>query len=168
MSLYPTPAPCPSILHLLHVPLSYTGFVFLFLAPAFLSCLGIFHLLLRAWSVLYVYIISGIRHLQKIADTSALKSIGTKPLGRHHPGCRDHTYDTDDYWICYIRHNSMTVYHPTSTCKMGSPDDPTTVVDSKLRYITVFGESIHANFPAFFLPFSLIKLMILVFSGYSR
>ena len=95
-----------------------------------------------------VHIISGIRHLQKIADTSALKSIGTKPLGRHHPGCREHTYNTDDYWICYIRHNSMTVYHPTSTCKMGSAADPTSVVDSKLRYITVFGESIHANCPA--------------------
>ena len=70
-----------------------------------------------------------------IEKTAALKSIGAKPLGRHHTGCRQHTYNTDDYWRCYIKYNSMTVYHPTSTCKMGRPEDPTTVVDSKLRYL---------------------------------
>ena len=35
----------------------------------------------------------------------------------------------------YVRHFANTVYHPVGTCKMGSQDDDTAVVDAKLRYV---------------------------------
>jgi len=33
----------------------------------------------------------------------------------------------------YVHKNSVTVYHPVGTCKMGRVDDPTTVVDARGR-----------------------------------
>ena len=36
--------------------------------------------------------------------------------GKQDPGCKDHKYRSDDYWRYYIRHNTLTVYHPTTTC----------------------------------------------------
>jgi len=53
---------------------------------------------------------------------------------RDFPGICDKTiFDTDEYWECLVRHYTVTVYHPTSTCRMGAISDPTSVVDSKLR-----------------------------------
>ena len=48
-------------------------------------------------------------------------------------------YDSDEFWEWIIRHFNLTVYHPVGTCKMGSVDDPTTVVDPKLRVKGVEG-----------------------------
>ena len=44
----------------------------------------------------------------------------------------------DDEWSdenleAFARHYSWTLYHPTSTCKMGAIDDPKAVVDPQLR-----------------------------------
>jgi choline dehydrogenase len=38
---------------------------------------------------------------------------------------------SDDDLLDYVRRRGSTVYHPTSTCRMGS--DPTAVVDARLR-----------------------------------
>ncbi|KAK3102353.1 hypothetical protein FSP39_010753 [Pinctada imbricata] len=49
------------------------------------------------------------------------------------PGCTKHKIPSDEYLECYIRNFAQTVYHPTTTCRMGKTDDPTTVVGSDLR-----------------------------------
>ena len=77
--------------------------------------------------------VAGIKRLERMEKTEGFKSIGARFWNRHHPGCKDYEYRSNDYWRCYIRHNTLTVYHPTTTCKMGSKNDPSTVVDSKLR-----------------------------------
>jgi choline dehydrogenase-like flavoprotein len=41
--------------------------------------------------------------------------------------------ESDEYIREYIKSRAVTIYHPTSTCKMGPSEDPTTVVDSRLR-----------------------------------
>jgi choline dehydrogenase len=41
------------------------------------------------------------------------------------------TIDSDEQLLEYARRRGGTVYHPTSTCKMGS--DPMAVVDAELR-----------------------------------
>ena len=48
-------------------------------------------------------------------------------------------YDSDEFWEWIIRHFLMAVYHPVSTCKMGSVDDPSAVVDPRLRVKGVEG-----------------------------
>jgi choline dehydrogenase-like flavoprotein len=42
---------------------------------------------------------------------------------------------SDDDLLAFIRQYGETIYHPVGTCRMGSPDDPNTVVDPELRVI---------------------------------
>ncbi len=78
-------------------------------------------------------IIAGIRFLQKYADTETFRNIGAKVIDKgSHPSCTQHKYDSDEYWKCFIRHNTLPGYHSTSTCKMGK-SYKSSVVDSQLR-----------------------------------
>ena len=43
------------------------------------------------------------------------------------PHCQKQAFLSDSYWECFVRHLTMTMYHPVGTCALGS------VVDSKLR-----------------------------------
>lgn len=91
--------------------------------------------LTKAWAILTqssLYL-PGIRFQQKYVETKAFKDFGVKLIETHRPGCEHFTYDSDNYWRCVIRAESVTMFHPTSTCKMGRKDDNTTVVDSQLR-----------------------------------
>ena len=75
----------------------------------------------------------------KLADTEAFKSIGASPqdpFDVYTPHCDGYPQNSDEYWICRIKHYTYTVYHPTSTCRMGSKNDPTAVVDPQLRWVT--------------------------------
>jgi choline dehydrogenase len=47
--------------------------------------------------------------------------------------------ETDDQIDAFIREHSESAYHPCGTCKMGSPDDPTAVVDHHCRVIGIEG-----------------------------
>jgi len=48
-------------------------------------------------------------------------------------------YDSDEFWEWIIRQFLTSVFHPVGTCKMGSMDDPSTVVDPRLRLKGVEG-----------------------------
>ena len=68
--------------------------------------------------------------------TKTLQRIGAEPHTeiRRHAECKvKHLHDSDDYWECVIRAMAITVYHPTSTCRMGAEDDVRAVVDPQLR-----------------------------------
>lgn len=74
-----------------------------------------------------------------LAKTEAFKNVGTKFYDAVFPGCETYTPWTDDYWACFIRHYSQTIYHPAGTCKMGPSSDRTAVVDPQLRVYGVKG-----------------------------
>ena len=42
-------------------------------------------------------------------------------------------YDSDDFWRWYVKCPTLTIFHPVGMCKMGDPNDPTTVVNSQLK-----------------------------------
>ena len=44
---------------------------------------------------------------------------------------------TDDELLDFARRNASTAYHLSGTCKMGTANDPTAVVDEQLRVIGV-------------------------------
>uniref|UniRef100_T1PFB8 GMC oxidoreductase n=1 Tax=Musca domestica TaxID=7370 RepID=T1PFB8_MUSDO len=69
----------------------------------------------------------------KLPETKAFKERETALYKIDLPACNSLTYQSDDYWRCYIRHMTTTVYHPVGTTKMGPSSDPTTVVDWRLR-----------------------------------
>jgi choline dehydrogenase len=69
--------------------------------------------------------IDGIRALRKILAAPALKSYCVEEV---YPGVKA---ASDEELLDYCRKTGSTVYHPTSTCRMGN--DPLAVVDQRLR-----------------------------------
>ena len=69
--------------------------------------------------------VAGLRALRRILAAPALAPF---IAAEHDPGpaCA-----SDDDLLDFARRKGSTVYHPTSTCRMG--DDPTAVVDARLR-----------------------------------
>ncbi|ODN01925.1 Glucose dehydrogenase [FAD, quinone] [Orchesella cincta] len=54
-------------------------------------------------------------------------------------GCEKLRFKSDEYWECFARHLTITVFHPSGTCAMGKLTNPETVVDSSLRVKGVRG-----------------------------
>jgi len=69
--------------------------------------------------------VEGLKILRKILQAPALSSYVTEEID---PGPK---VSTDEELLNYCRQRGSTVYHPTSTCRMGS--DPLAVVDQRLR-----------------------------------
>ncbi|XP_021368451.1 glucose dehydrogenase [FAD, quinone]-like [Mizuhopecten yessoensis] len=85
--------------------------------------------------------IAGVRFTEKMVGTDSLKSIGmdvNSPI-LYHKMCSVHEFRSDKFWECFVRHFTLTVYHPTSTCRMGGKDDPSAVVDPQLRVKGISG-----------------------------
>ena len=73
----------------------------------------------------------------KICQTEPLKSIA-QPI--FDPEKRDKNAETEDqFWERFLRNYSVTVYHPTGTCKMGVADDRMSVVTPDTRVKGVQG-----------------------------
>ncbi|XP_071952422.1 alcohol dehydrogenase [acceptor]-like [Antedon mediterranea] len=80
----------------------------------------------------------GLEICQKIAATEAMKPFGLKLDLPDVTDTQINKY-TDEYREQFVRHIAATIYHPTGTCRMGAADDPSTVVDPKLRVKGVVG-----------------------------
>jgi choline dehydrogenase-like flavoprotein len=78
-------------------------------------------------------IVEGTKIGLALSKTKAFQDIGSTFYNATFPGCENEKLWTDDYWKCFIRHYSSTIYHPAGTCKMGKEEDPTAVVDARLR-----------------------------------
>ena len=76
-------------------------------------------------------LLKGVRLVQKLMNTSTFRSLHSHSLAEN--AASPYVYDTDKFWLWYIRQSTMTLHHPVGTCRMGSPPDPTTVVDPQLR-----------------------------------
>ena len=81
-------------------------------------------------------LLKGIRLAQKIANATAFDVFRTGELFTDDEVTTERClqkFDSDDYWRCHIRGMTLTIYHPVGTCKMGRANDPTTVVDPRLK-----------------------------------
>lgn len=74
-----------------------------------------------------------------MGETQAMKRFGARYWNKPVPNCKHLTLYTDDYWNCFIRQYTMTIYHMSGTAKMGPPTDPWAVVDPQLRVYGIPG-----------------------------
>ncbi|KYN16224.1 PREDICTED: glucose dehydrogenase [FAD, quinone]-like [Trachymyrmex cornetzi] len=83
--------------------------------------------------------IDGIKAAISVGRTKAMKHFGSRLSNDTFPGCENNEYDSYDYWECAMRTASLTIYHYTGTCKMAPKEDPTAVVDPRLKVIGIQG-----------------------------
>lgn len=74
-------------------------------------------------------LIKGIRIIQQLLDTPSMRKLNAKIVHKHFPGCENIVFDTDEYWECYVRHVTLSSFHPAGTCKLGPIENNDTVVD---------------------------------------
>ena len=70
----------------------------------------------------------GLKHVRQIGECPSFKAYGAKFHDKHFPLCKDHTFESDEYWECYVRSMTTTDHHPVGTCKMGQIFDKNAVV----------------------------------------
>ncbi|XP_039754286.1 glucose dehydrogenase [FAD, quinone]-like isoform X1 [Pararge aegeria] len=73
-------------------------------------------------------LVDGIKLLTKLLETDAMKSIGAHLNKNHFPGCEEYDLFSDLYLECYVKHLTLSSYHPIGTCSMGT-DARQSVVD---------------------------------------
>ncbi|XP_021933322.1 glucose dehydrogenase [FAD, quinone]-like isoform X2 [Zootermopsis nevadensis] len=74
----------------------------------------------------------GIELVKKLLRTKPMQEFGARLNDKPLPGCESFPFDSKKYWECYIRHLTLTSYHPAGTCKMGPKSDFGAVVNSNL------------------------------------
>lgn len=90
---------------------------------------------IRDYQIMIKAIRQQISYLKSKSYSARHAELITLPLAE----CEGIKFDTDEYWVCYIRYMSATLYHPVGTCKMGPHSDHDAVVDDRLRVRGVRG-----------------------------
>ena len=78
-----------------------------------------------------------IKFALKLGDTPPLSSKGVKLFAAMMDA--PYQFDTEEFWNWYIENMAYSTFHYGGTCKMGSVQDPSVVVDPKLRVKGVTG-----------------------------
>jgi len=64
-------------------------------------------------------LLKGIKFKSKFVNTKAFVDNDVELLKLNIPDCNKFDFQSDDYWECYIKFMTQTVYHPVGTVKMG-------------------------------------------------
>lgn len=84
--------------------------------------------------------IEGCQLVTKIIRSKAVQEgLNAQPFPNTLPGCEQYELDSKDFFRCVIQTITMSSYHSSGTCKMGSLSDLTAVVDPELRVKGVKG-----------------------------
>ncbi|KAL4719686.1 hypothetical protein ACJJTC_003007 [Scirpophaga incertulas] len=76
-------------------------------------------------------LVKGLKIIKKLVESKAMTKLGATLNLQHFPGCEMFELFSDLYWECYIRHLTLTSYHPVGTCSMGKRED--SVVDTSFK-----------------------------------
>lgn len=95
----------------------------------------------------------GVKIAIQLSKTKAFQKYNAHLFSRKIPNCKQFQFASDDYWQCQARELSFTIYHQSGTCKMGPQNNPTSVVDPRLRVhgikgLRVIDASIMPDIPA--------------------
>ncbi|XP_063238458.1 glucose dehydrogenase [FAD, quinone]-like [Bacillus rossius redtenbacheri] len=81
----------------------------------------------------------GVKTALAVGETTAMRRFGTRFHRAKLPNCRHLPDFTDEYWECFVRQYTLTIYHMSGSAKMGPAGDPRAVVDPELRVHGVQG-----------------------------
>lgn len=73
-------------------------------------------------------LVKGIKIIELLTEMPQMVKFGTEINPAIFPGCSDFLFRTTEYWECYIRQLTLTMYHPVGTCRMGDKTDEDAVV----------------------------------------
>lgn len=82
-------------------------------------------------------LVTGLRIIEQLLEMPALKQLGAEINPKPMPGCGHLVFRSTPYWECYVRHLTLTAFHPVGTCRMGAVDDPTAVVNRDFQVLGV-------------------------------
>lgn len=82
-------------------------------------------------------LINGLKLVIKLINSNSIKNKGGFINPIPFPGCENFIIFTDLYFDCYIKHLTLTTYHPIGTCSMGLPDSKESVVDTSFQVLGV-------------------------------
>ncbi|XP_020294039.1 glucose dehydrogenase [FAD, quinone]-like isoform X2 [Pseudomyrmex gracilis] len=68
-------------------------------------------------------LVEGLYFMKELLNTSVMRTNGVSLNKKPFPGCKNHVFDTRDYWRCYVQHLTLTSYHPAGTCRMDNVVD---------------------------------------------
>lgn len=77
-------------------------------------------------------LIRGIRLTQEFMTTKVFRDHNIEAVPLLISECDQFVKESDEYYECYVRYMSNTLYHPTGTAKMGPDTDNDAVVDARL------------------------------------
>lgn len=84
-------------------------------------------------------LVRGVHLTHRFLETKSFRDHEMEEIKVDLPECVAHGFGTRQYYECYVRYLSTTLYHPTGTAKMGPDSDKAAVVDSRLRVRGVKG-----------------------------
>ncbi|XP_054730333.1 glucose dehydrogenase [FAD, quinone] [Anastrepha obliqua] len=80
-----------------------------------------------------------VRFVQRMCATKAFRNYGLQMLHVPIEECDKLAYNSDAYWLCYVKYLYIGAWHPVGTCRMGADTDSNAVVDQRLRVRGVNG-----------------------------
>ncbi|BFG02833.1 glucose dehydrogenase [Drosophila madeirensis] len=80
-----------------------------------------------------------VRYVQRLAQTTSFRRCGLQLWLPPLPACDQLAKDSDEFWLCYIRHFYVGSWHSVGSCRMAVAGDPRGVVDERLRVHGVHG-----------------------------
>lgn len=80
-------------------------------------------------------LVKGLEIIRKLVNTKAMEKVGASFNEHIFPPCKEFPFSSKEYWTCFVRHLTITSYHPVGTCKMGSNEDGTSVVNFNFEVI---------------------------------
>ena len=69
----------------------------------------------------------------QLFNTKSFKENEYKLIESPRAPCEHLTFNTDEYWICLMKNNTISGLHHVGTCKMGPKGDSEAVVDPRLK-----------------------------------
>ncbi|GJQ78192.1 hypothetical protein Trydic_g2522 [Trypoxylus dichotomus] len=75
----------------------------------------------------------GVKAAVALGETAAMKRFGARLHSIPAPNCKHLPPYTDEYWDCFVRQYTLSIYHYSCTAKMGPRSDPMAVVDPTLK-----------------------------------